>query len=91
MHLLETLAGDMGVDCRGRDIGVTQQHLDRAQVRAVVEQVVAKAWRSVWGDGAVARPACSAYFLTMLQNITRDIAVPGWTPLLVTNKATLGR
>ena len=36
---LQPLARDVGVDRRGRDVGVAEQHLHRAQVGAVVQQV----------------------------------------------------
>src|SRR3546814_2591107 len=39
MELLEVLARDQGVDLGGRQRAVPQQHLQRAQVGAVVEQV----------------------------------------------------
>jgi hypothetical protein len=39
MQLLQPLARDVGVDLRGRDVGVAEQQLHHAQVGAVVEQV----------------------------------------------------
>ena len=39
VQLLQPLARDVGVDRRRRDVGVAEQHLHRAQVGAVVEQV----------------------------------------------------
>ena len=36
---LEPLAGNVSVYLRGRDVAVPEQHLDNAQVRAVIEQV----------------------------------------------------
>src|SRR6476646_8972992 len=39
MHLPEVLPIDMGVNLRGRDIGVAEHLLNRAQVRAALEQV----------------------------------------------------
>ena len=39
MQALQPLAGDVGVDGGGGDVGVAQQHLHGAQVGAVVEQV----------------------------------------------------
>lgn len=35
VNLLEVLVGDVGVDLGGRDIGVTEEGLDGAQVGAV--------------------------------------------------------
>jgi hypothetical protein len=37
MQLLEPFPGDVGIDLGGRNIGVAQQHLHHAQVRAVIE------------------------------------------------------
>lgn len=39
VQALESLARDERIDLRGREASVTQQHLDRAKVRAVVEEV----------------------------------------------------
>ena len=39
VQLLEPLARHVGVDLRGRDVGVAEQQLHGAQVGAVVEQV----------------------------------------------------
>ena len=39
MQSLQALASDEGIDLRGRQAAVAQQHLQRAQVRAVVQQV----------------------------------------------------
>jgi hypothetical protein len=39
MQFLHALAGHVGVDLRGRQVAVTQQHLHHAQVGAVVQQV----------------------------------------------------
>ena len=38
----EAFARDMGVDGRGRNIGMPQQHLHRAQICTVVEQMRGK-------------------------------------------------
>ena len=39
MQLFEPLAGDVGIDLRGGYIGMAEQYLHHAQVRAVVQQV----------------------------------------------------
>ncbi len=39
VEALEPLLMDVGVDLSGRDVGVAEHHLDRAQVGAVLEQV----------------------------------------------------
>ena len=39
---LQPLFDDMGVDLRGRDVGVAEQGLHDAQIRAVVQQVAGK-------------------------------------------------
>jgi hypothetical protein len=39
MHRLQALLIDMRVNLRGRDIGVTEQLLDDAEVGAVAEQM----------------------------------------------------
>src|SRR5580704_10305288 len=39
VQFLETLARDVRVDLRGRQVAVPEQHLHHAQVRAMVEQV----------------------------------------------------
>jgi hypothetical protein len=51
---------------------------------------VAKAWRSVCGDSGVPMPAWRDA-LDQVQNITRDMAVPGVRPALVTNSASVWR
>ena len=38
VQLFEALAGDVGVDGGGGNIGVAQQQLHHAQIRAVIEQ-----------------------------------------------------
>ena len=39
VQILQPLARDVGVDGGGGDVGMPQQHLHRAQIGAVVEQV----------------------------------------------------
>ena len=39
VQLLQPLARDVGIDRRGRDVGVTEQKLDDAQIGAVIEKV----------------------------------------------------
>ena len=39
MQLLQALARHVGVDLRGRDVCMAEQHLDHAQVGTVIEQV----------------------------------------------------
>jgi len=39
MDRFQSVIGHVGIDLRGRDIGMAQQHLHRAQVGAVVDQV----------------------------------------------------
>ena len=39
VQLLEPFAGDMGINLGGRNVGMAQQELHYAQIRAVVEQV----------------------------------------------------
>ena len=41
-HPLEMVAGDMGVDFRGGDIGMAQKGLDTAKVRAPFHQMGSK-------------------------------------------------
>jgi hypothetical protein len=60
MQLLQALARHMGVDLRRRQVAVAEQHLHHAQVRTVVQQWVAKAWRSVCGDKGFTMPASMA-------------------------------
>ena len=35
----QAVAGDVGVDFRGADVGVVEQFLDHAQIRAVLQQI----------------------------------------------------
>lgn len=42
MQLLQPFARDMGIDLRGGDVGMPQQHLHHAQIGAVVEQMGGK-------------------------------------------------
>jgi hypothetical protein len=69
VQLLQPLARDVGVDRRRRDVGVAEQHLHGAQVGAVVEQVVANAWRTVCGESGTAMPALRACAFSSFQNI----------------------
>ena len=39
VHLLQSRAVHMGVDLRGRDIGMAQHRLHRAQIRSAFEQM----------------------------------------------------
>jgi hypothetical protein len=39
MQLLQTLAGNVGIDLCRRNVGVAEQQLDHAQVGAVIEQM----------------------------------------------------
>jgi hypothetical protein len=39
MQILETLAGDVRIDLRRRQVAVTKQHLHDAQVGTVIEQM----------------------------------------------------
>jgi hypothetical protein len=55
---------------------VAEQHLHRAQVGAVIQQWVAKAWRRVCGEIGAVIPAVRACALTNFQNICRDIGPP---------------
>src|SRR5690606_8634275 len=49
VQLLQAGAGDMGVDLRGRQVTVPQQHLHHAQVRTVIEQMGGKGMaQRVW-------------------------------------------
>src|SRR5437016_4763958 len=38
-HRLEAFAVDVGIDLRGRDVGVAEHRLDGAQIRTALEQV----------------------------------------------------
>ena len=59
MQLLQPLARHVGVDLRGGNVGVAEQHLHHAQVGAMVEQVggegVAQRVRreSAWSDAGL--------------------------------------
>ena len=50
---------------------------------------MAKAWRKVCGDKGAVMPAPRACFLTIIQNITRLMAVPILGPRCVTNKSSV--
>ena len=39
VQLLHALAGNVRINLRGGDVGMPQEHLHHAQIRAVVEQV----------------------------------------------------
>ncbi len=78
MQLLQARAGNVGVNLRGRNIGMPQEQLHHPQVSAVVEQMRGNAWRRVCGDSGTLIPACSAYFFTSTQNMARDMALPRW-------------
>ena len=39
MQFLHAFTRDVGVDLRGRQITVTEQHLHHAQIRAMIQQV----------------------------------------------------
>jgi hypothetical protein len=85
MQLLQPLARHVGVDGGRRDVGVAQQHLHRAQVGAVVQQVrgegVAQRVRRQRHMDA-GRGAC---FFTSIQNITRVMPAPR----AVTNRSSV--
>ena len=76
VQLLQPLARHVGVDRRRRDVGVAEQHLHRAQVGAVVEQVrregvAQRVRRERRGDAGL-----SACALSSFQNICRVIGPP---------------
>src|SRR5215469_17516591 len=62
MQLFEPLARDVRVDLCGREVAVTEQHLDYAQIGAVVQQmgregVAQRVRRELLGDASLARIA----------------------------------
>jgi hypothetical protein len=76
MQRLQPLARHVGVDRGGGDVGVAQQHLHRAQVGAVVQQVRGEGMaqgvrRQRRGDAG--RRAC---FFTSIQNMARVMPLP---------------
>ena len=63
MQQLKPLLGHMGVDGGGGDVCMPQEHLDRPQVRSVIEQMGGKGVpQGVWGDGGLdLRHQCIAF------------------------------
>ena len=74
---LQPLARDVGVDRGGRDVGMAEQHLHRAQVGAVVQQVGGERMaQGVRRERRGDRRRVSACALTSFQNICRVIGPP---------------
>ena len=63
MNVSKATAADVGINFRGADVGVTEQFLDDAQVRAVFQQVRGETVsKHVWRDVASHAPLGHAIF-----------------------------
>ena len=85
MQLLQPFPRHMGIDLRGRDIRMAQQHLHHAQVGAVVEQVRGEGVAQRVRRQRLIQPAMFGVLLIRYQNTWRVMP----SPRAVTNSASL--
>jgi len=72
----QPLARHVGVNLRGRDIGVAEQHLHDTQIRAVVEQMRGESVAQRVGRERFARERLPGALLDQVQNACRVIGAP---------------
>ncbi len=60
-------AGQVQIDRRVGQLGVSEQHLNGAKIRTGFKQVVAKLCRNVWGETRLVIPAAFAASVTAIQ------------------------
>src|SRR2546428_6617042 len=56
-HARRATVQDMGVNLRGGHVPVPEQLLDSPDVVVLLQKIVAKEWRNVWGVPRLAMPA----------------------------------